>query len=144
MKERDQILDSIRNQVLAKRTETDQTLALLEQMRGAQTDVNYSDLLKSAKESYISALQNTFNNELANAQFQAGYSTDQANYALNQFTANKNAELASAEQALFQSTHPHGVRLGIGVIIFISFYRFNPRTRTGCDQQRSALWSDKI
>ena len=35
---------------------------------------------------------------------------------------------------LFQSTHPHGVRLGL-IYALIRFLRFNPRTRTGCDTE---------
>ena len=35
---------------------------------------------------------------------------------------------------MFQSTHPHGVRLW-SHIRFIRFYSFNPRTHTGCDSE---------
>jgi hypothetical protein len=100
LSERDQILDSIRNQVLAKRQETDDTLAALETMRGAQTDVNYADLERLARGDFLEEKQNTFNNQLSNAQFQSGYSMDQANYLLNQFATQKNAALAEAELAL--------------------------------------------
>ena len=33
---------------------------------------------------------------------------------------------------MFQSTHPHGVRL-LTFITVIGFVSFNPRTHTGCD-----------
>ena len=33
---------------------------------------------------------------------------------------------------MFQSTHPHGVRLPDPVFL-LATYRFNPRTHTGCD-----------
>ena len=33
----------------------------------------------------------------------------------------------------FQSTHPHGVRLGFCVILGVYHYYFNPRTHMGCD-----------
>ncbi len=38
----------------------------------------------------------------------------------------------------FQSTHPHGVRLD-KKLSFLGVDRFNPRTRTGCDQDRTAF-----
>ena len=39
---------------------------------------------------------------------------------------------------LFQSTHPRGVRHGMGIIDEEEFYSFNPRTRVGCDASSSA------
>jgi len=36
---------------------------------------------------------------------------------------------------LFQSTHPHWVRLELGEWLAIKDAGFNPRTRTGCDKQ---------
>ena len=38
---------------------------------------------------------------------------------------------------LFQSTHPRGVRLSIG-ILGNGFSSFNPRTRVGCDQETAS------
>ena len=38
---------------------------------------------------------------------------------------------------MFQSTHPHGVRLMI-LITYTCLYRFNPRTHTGCDNTHTA------
>jgi len=73
---------------------------MLEQMRGAQTDVSYADLERLARSDFLEEKQNTFTNQLNNAQFQSGYSMDQANYLLNQFATQKNAQLAEAELAL--------------------------------------------
>ena len=44
-------------------------------------------------------------------------------------------------QRLFQSTHPHGVRLGFNLTLIIGIICFNPRTHTGCDPKVCPTWS---
>ena len=40
----------------------------------------------------------------------------------------------ASRTSLFQSTHPRGVRRRHGVIFMVMNFRFNPRTRAGCDE----------
>ena len=41
---------------------------------------------------------------------------------------------------MFQSTHPHGVRLSVFSLAFFTSFCFNPRTHTGCDN----AWSKAL
>ena len=50
-----------------------------------------------------------------------------------------NAEFIGFVQRLFQSTHPHGVRLSDFIPIHWRRDNFNPRTRMGCDCRRRLL-----
>jgi len=42
---------------------------------------------------------------------------------------------AAANSMPFQSTHPHGVRPAHNTTVMVAPERFNPRTRTGCDDR---------
>ena len=45
---------------------------------------------------------------------------------------------------MFQSTHPHGVRLGSRYPSSCLYLRFNPRTRMGCDMGQTLTCSSAI
>jgi flagellar motility protein MotE (MotC chaperone) len=98
--ERSQVLNSIRNQVLAKRQETDDALQALEAIRGKQQDVTYADLERLARSDFLTEKQGTFENQLQKAIFEGGYATDKANYLLNRFGTLANAELAKSQLGL--------------------------------------------
>ena len=44
-----------------------------------------------------------------------------------------NRQRTKSPNEKFQSTHPHGVRLALTVIVLSFFPGFNPRTHMGCD-----------
>ena len=98
--ERNQVLNAINSQVLNKEQETSDALQGLEGLRGKQTDVNYADLERLARGDFLQEKQGTFENELQNAIFQGGYSTDQANFLLNKFNSESSASLGQADLAL--------------------------------------------
>ena len=98
--ERNELLNAINAQVLGKEQETTDALGLLEGLRGKQTDVSYADLERLARGDFLQEKQGTFENELQNAIFQGGYSTDQANFLLNKFNSESSASLGQAELAL--------------------------------------------
>jgi hypothetical protein len=98
--ERNELLNAINAQVLGKEQETTDALGLLETLRGKQTDVSYADLERLARGDFLQEKQGTFENELQNAIFQGGYSTDQANFLLNKFNSESAASLGEAELAL--------------------------------------------
>ena len=47
--------------------------------------------------------------------------------------ATQSSDNRGGESAIFQSTHPQGVRPSFSFLLYIAIY-FNPRTRKGCDR----------